>query len=393
MKMCDVYDEIVSDWETGEIRYTKKAPPKVARKATGGWGSLFGAKKAKPIKVKPAAYVPPNYEARKGMYIVGTSGSGKTALLNVFFRSLPEGFPVVRLHWHEFCRDGFRYMNDATVRKQKGRTAFEIMADEIVGHCRVFLLDEINITSISEGVLVKELFRALWLRGVTVLTTSNYKISQLYYQGFNRAAIEDFLPEFMERCQEIDMSADVDYRTVGIHGSGNFTVGITPENVKLNDSKFEKLAGAEAERDVELPIPHEKRTIYIPAVNHEEGVARFNFADLCGKPLGRSDYSLIATNYHTIFVDNIPRLTTNDAIEFKRFVSLIDMMYDKKVNLHTLSEVPCREIYGNTDDLHLDEQFAWRRCQSMLTEMQSTKYQNMAWLMRRHLVQDSATSL
>merc|ERR1712045_71848 len=127
-------------------------------------------------------------------------------------------------HWHEFCRDGFRYMHEATKtsREKKGPGCFELMANDIAGRCRVFLLDEINITQISEGVLVKELFRELWRRGVTVLTTSNYRVNDLYWQGFNRASIEDFFPEFAERCPEIDMSADKDYRTLGLVESGNF---------------------------------------------------------------------------------------------------------------------------------------------------------------------------
>jgi cell division protein ZapE len=352
------------------------------------------SKKAEPELKKKEAYKVPSYKARKGAYIVGGSGSGKTSLLNVFFRSLPEEFPVVRLHWHEFCRDGFRYMNDSSNRKklQKGRTTFENMAADIVGHCRVFLLDEINITSITEGVLVQELFRALWLSGVTILTTSNYKIDELYYQGFNRVAIEDFLPEFAERCPQIDMSAEVDYRTVGVRNSGNFLVGFNEDTRAENERKFVKLAG-NISKDVQLAVPFEKRNVHVSAAG-DEGVARFTFSDLCGKPLGRSDYSLIATKYHTVFVDDIPQLTADHGIEFKRFVSLVDMMYDKKVNLHTLSEVPTEELYfGKTDDLHLDEQFAWRRCKSMLTEMASTKYQSMAWLMRRHLVGFNATSL
>jgi len=345
---------------------------------------------------KVEAYTPPEYLAPKGAYIVGSSGSGKTSLLNVFFRSLPQDFPVVRLHWHEFCRDGFRYMHEATKtsRENKGPGCFELMADDIAGRCRVFLLDEINITSISEGVLVKELFRQLWVRGVTVITTSNYKINELYYQGFNRSSLEDFFPELAERVPELDMSMDEDLRTVGIIDSGTFLVGLTEENKQTANAKFLKAAGDDIQHDVELPVPLESRSLKIKAAAPSEGVARFTFQDLCKKPLGRSDYSLIATNFHTVFVDDVPQLTADDGVEFKRFVSLVDMMYDKKVSLHLLSAVPCSEIYtGGEKDLHLDDLFAWRRCRSMLTEMQSSKYETMVRLLREHLVSDKATHL
>merc|ERR1712193_300444 len=135
------------------------------------------------------------------------------------------------------------------------------------------------------------------------------------------------------------------------------------------------------EKNFQLQIPGGKRTIQSVAANLLDGVARYTFEDLCEKPLGRSEYSIIATKFHTVFVDNVPKLGGSDRVEFKRFVALVDMMYDKKVNLHLLSEVPCREIFQATEELNLDEKFAWRRCQSMMTEMQSTKYQSMAWLM------------
>merc|ERR1711937_710345 len=102
-------------------------------------GSIFGAKKQTRRRKKSAKKKGPEIIARQGRYLYGTSGSGKTSCLNVFFRSFPDGFPVVRLHWHEFCRDALNYMDQA--KKEKGgKTIYALMADDIVGHCRVLLL-------------------------------------------------------------------------------------------------------------------------------------------------------------------------------------------------------------------------------------------------------------
>lgn len=354
--------------------------------------SLFGAKKAPKRRrvAKKAKEEPP-----KGLYMVGSNGSGKTSILNVFYRSFPEEFPVVRLHWFEFCRDALVYMEGAAKKKGQGQNTYAIIADEIAAHCKVLLLDEVNITTISEGVLVKELFRQLWQRGITIVVNSPHKIDDLYQGGHNRGSIEDFFPEFHEHCPETNMSSDVDYRTVGVSGSGNFLVGLDDEKIAENNKKFESATHG-YEKDVELAIPNQKRTIYTPAADRETGVARYNFEDLCGKPIGRTEYAIIARSFHTVFLDNIPKLEGSrggDAIKVRRFVSLIDMLYDKKVNLHMLSAMPCQDIFTPTEDISADDREGWRRTQSTLTEMESTKYASMAWLMRRHLTMDKASHL
>merc|ERR1712025_102113 len=130
------------------------------------------------------------------------------------------------------------------------------------------------------------------------------------------------------------------------------------------------------------------------AADMETGVARYTFADLCGKPIGRTEYAIIARTFHTVFLDDIPKLEASsgaDAIKVRRFVSLIDMLYNKKVNLHIVSAVPCQEIFKPTDGISSDDQEGWQRTKSTLTEMESTKYTPMAWLMRRHLVSNRAT--
>lgn len=226
----------------------------------------------------------------------------------------------------------------------------------------------------------------MWLRGVTVIITSNYNIDQLFSGGCNRDVPRDFFPEFAERCPELEMSSAFIYRSVGVEGSGNFVVGINDANLAVVDEKWKEHAG-EFTSNVKLEISFGNLFIDIKATGNDQPVARLDSDVLCGMPLGRSVYALIATTYSTVFIDNIRKLGNE---EFKRFVSFIDMLYDKKVILHT-----CFAVYDifRQELEAVDEKLAWSRCKSMMTEMESTKCQGMAWLMRRHLVQDTATHL
>ena len=169
---------------------------------------------------------------------------------------------------------------------------------------------------------MKDFFRPLWLRGVTVMTTSNYKIGQLFSDGYNREVLNDFFPGFAERCPEVDMSSATDYISVGVEGSGNIIVGINGANLALVDKKWKEHAG-EFKSNVKLEIPFAKRTIDMKAASNDEPITRFDFDDLCGKPLGRSDYSLIAATCHTVFIDNVPTLAEGHEQEFKCWVSFM----------------------------------------------------------------------
>jgi len=327
-----------------------------------------------------------------GLYISGGSGSGKTSLLDVFFRSLPHHFPVVRLSYTEFVRDAFDYMaraEEETTKRAKGRSAsvFDIMANKLHKRCRVLLLDGLDITQPSEVVLVKEFFRAMWLRGITIIVTARQPINRLYRDGHNRDALTEFFPELRERCPETELLTMNDYRHDGVETSGVSLIGSSA----AADEAFKSIAG-DFTPGYELQVPGDSRTISTLGAT-DDGVVRFDFAELCEKALGRSDYSYIATHYHTVFVDNIPEIKAEELETFRRFEALIDILYDKKANLHTTSAVPLTDVYPHVEVLDADDKAGLDRYKSVVTEMNSTKYPNMAWLMRQHLVSDAASSL
>jgi len=300
------------------------------------------------------------------------------------------------LHWHEFIRDAFRSMQG----QPPGENIFAAMADMLSKQFRVLLLDELLITHISEAILVKNLFRQMWARGMTIITTSNYLPDELYTKGFNRDQFVDFIPELASQCPVINMGGEVDYRKVDADVEAQLFFHPLNEDTSAGINKaFEQMVGDSTEKDTVLPIPQEKRNIKVPARGTDirgASVAKFSFSDLCVQNLGRADYSVIAENYHTLFIEGVPKFQPDLGAEFRRFVSLTDILYGKKVAVYLQSEVHTSQLFADGmlyADMDIDELWSFRRCSSMLQEMQNPKYHHMVWLMRNHMLQESALHL
>jgi len=399
-KLKPIYDEVLAAHLKPIPTVAPSAPKKAAPvESIGVFASFFGGvRKTKPAKpaVAPVAKAEvPRPNAPKGIYLYGGCGCGKTVMLDLFFRSLPEGFTARRLHWHEFIRDAFRSMQG----HPPGENVFNAMGEGLARQFRVLLLDELVITHISEAILVKNLFRQLWARGVTIITTSNYRPEELYSKGFNRDQFVEFIPELSAQCPVFDMGGERDYRKMDKVASTFFHHPMNEETSQKMDKTFEEVVEGKISKDLEVPIAAEKRNIKIPFHGLDaQGakVARFSFDDLCVKNLGRADYSTIAEQFHTVFIDGVPKFKPDLGAEFRRYVSLIDILYGKKVALYLQSEVDTDELFANSmmsPDLDMDELWAFRRCTSMMSEMQHPKYHHMVWLMRNHLLQEDAMRL
>eukprot|EP00933_Yihiella_yeosuensis_P004182 TRINITY_DN10839_c0_g4_i1.p1 TRINITY_DN10839_c0_g4~~TRINITY_DN10839_c0_g4_i1.p1 ORF type:complete len:614 (+),score=123.56 TRINITY_DN10839_c0_g4_i1:83-1843(+) len=404
-RLKEVFDEVVaasSSATTSSLQFeAKKKDVPFQNSQISVFASLFGGirrqNREKDAKREVAILPPaPKPNAPKGAYLYGGCGTGKTVLLDLFFRSLPAGFSARRLHWHEFIRDAFRSMQG----HPPGHNIFEAMGAMMGDQFRVLLLDELHITHISEAILVKNLFRQLWARGVTVITTSNYRPEELFAKGFNREKFEDFIPELSEQCPVVDMCGKVDYRRDGASiDQAFFFYPMGDETQAAMDRAFETQAASEIIRDKEIPIERENRGLRVRAQSADVGggrIARFTFEDLCAQNTGRADYSAIAEKYHTIFLDNVPVWTADLGAEFRRFVSLVDILYSKKVLLFLSSEVQTDQLFDSLQKCSfadIDELWACRRCTSMLSEMQTPKYRHMVWLMRNHLLQENAMHL
>jgi len=419
-QMAGVYDSVTLDPSRGRVAVRRKPPalsskPKQADNSSGGsmfsgLSSMFGS--GRPNTGKLAA---PNMQAAKaqetvtvypgqtGLYLYGGCGCGKTVLLDLMYRTLLEfqaDFPVRRLHWHEFVRDGLRLTKNAPTDVE----AFDWLADQTSTECKVLLLDELMITHISEAMLVRELFTSLWSRGVVTCVTSNYKPEDLYAGGLNRVVIEPFLKGDLQRQMPLfNFSKDAnshDFRTLFCGVDSSSARFFLADGARQMDMEFEALVG-DAAAPLGLNVPNEARKLPIQQASSSHGVARLRFDELCRQPRGRSEYSALAEKFHTVFIDAVPKMTAEeDGIEFQRFVSLIDILYDKKVKLHMQSEVHCTDIYQPPahlgDDLSGqagDALWAWKRTQNKLNEMSSDVWPNICEVSRDSLLSSGSGSL
>jgi len=206
------------------------------------------------------------------------------------------------------------------------------MAEALAPRCRVLLLDELLVTHISEAMFVKQLFGALWARGTVVITTSNYHHDDLYAGGFNRSEFLPFIPDLKEMCPLFDLDNPVDYRSLDVAPTGCFLTPISEATSAMLEAQFRGMVA----ESVATEIYVEGRPIQVPASGvdvHGGHVARFHFNDLCGKARGRAEYAALATKFHTIFIDEVPKLNADMGAEFVRLVSLVDILYDEKCTL------------------------------------------------------------
>merc|ERR1719437_64221 len=225
-----------------------------------GMSSLFGSGRPKAEKKKvPARSVehPQEFPGQQGMYLYGGCGCGKTVLLDLMYRTLKEDladFPVRRLHWHEFVRDGLRLTKDAPSDVE----AFDWLADKISADCKVLLLDELMITHISEAMLVRELFTSLWSRGIVTCVSSNYKPEDLYAGGLNRVVIEPFLKGDLQRQMPLfDFSKGAksqDFRARCSTAEGSSARFFLGDDATQMDLQFEELVG-DAAAPLNLKVP------------------------------------------------------------------------------------------------------------------------------------------
>jgi cell division protein ZapE len=299
--------------------------------------------------------------APRGLYIHGPVGRGKTMLMDLFFNEV--AFPAKRrAHFHGFMQDIHGRLHRA---RQRSRDAIAAVATDIADETRLLCLDEMQITDIADAMIVGRLFTVLFQRGLVLVTTSNIPPDALYRHGLNRQLFSPFITLLYERLSIMAIDDGVDYRLGRVKAHETF---ITPLGPTADDSLADlwaRLTDGEAGGPEEIEILG--RQLKVPHAAH--GCARFTFADLCEAPLGPADYLAIAGRYRVVFVEKIPALAAHQRNEARRFVILIDTLYDARVRLVASSALPPEAIYGGDD-----HRFELARTVSRLKEMQSASW-------------------
>jgi cell division protein ZapE len=334
--------------DLGQTRLARKSNPL-------GW--LFGAKAPQPQDLR-------------GLYIWGAVGRGKTMLMDLFFAYVTAQRKR-RVHFHDFMADvhGRVHQFRQQTRDGKGKAAdpIPVVAEQLAAEAWVLCFDEFAVNDIADAMVLGRLFTALWERGVVVIATSNVDPQELYRNGLNRALFLPFIAELLRRMDVLKLEARTDYRLEKLAGAPTYHFPVDAAARAALDAAFTRLTAGVPARPATLTVRTRKVEVPLAAA----GVARFGFPDLCDRPLGAMDYLMIARDYHTVVLDGVPALTQARRNEAKRFITLIDVLYEHRVKMVISAEVPPQKLY------HADtgaEAFEFDRTVSRLTEMQSDAY-------------------
>lgn len=312
---------------------------------SGGLGRFFGRKD------KPQA-VP-------GLYLWGGVGRGKSMLMDMFFEMVP-GDAKRRVHFHAFMADIHDRL--AQARAEGLRDPLKSVAADVTDGLRLLCFDELQITDITDAMIVGRLFGAMFDQGVTVVTTSNRHPSDLYKDGLNRKLFLPFIDLICEKLQVHQLDSPTDHRQAALAQTKLYVSPLGPVATAHMDQVWKDLGGG---TPAPLTLTNKGRSILIP--RHSNGIGRASFADLCAKPLGASDYLLLAQSVAVLMIDDVPVLGRARNNEAKRFVTLIDALYEARRPLVISAQ-------AEPDDLYVDGAgaFEFERTASRLVEMRGS---------------------
>ena len=306
--------------------------------------------------------------APKGLYIWGDVGRGKSMLMDLFHNTLPVKRKR-RVHFHEFMSDVHERIHDwrkqRKAGKVKGDDPIVPVADALAEEAWVLSFDEFQVTDIADAMILGRLFERLYSHNVVVVATSNVPPDELYRDGLNRALFLPFIAMLKEHMTVCELAAEMDYRLEKLEGAPTYYTPLGEESDAAVQAVWDRLtAGAHGTAET---LHVKGRTI---TVNHAaQGIARFTFQELCENPLGAADFLKIAHSYHTVVLEGIPRLRPDKRNEARRFVWLIDALYDNAVKLVASADAEPDELYPAGDTA-----FEFQRTASRLIEMRSHDY-------------------
>jgi cell division protein ZapE len=339
------------------------AAKRLARKSSAlGW--LFAKK---PETLAPV----------RGLYIHGGVGRGKTMLMDLFFETVPVRRKR-RAHFNAFMADVHDRIQKHRLARKEGTVKEDDpippVAKAMAEEAWVLCFDEFSVTDIADAMVLSRLFSALFANGVVLVATSNLAPDELYRDGLNRQLFIPFIGMLKRHAEVIAMDAGTDYRREKLNRMPVYLAPLSAATERQIDEAWKAVTHG-------LPVKPEHiavkgRQVTVPSAAGD--AARFSFADLCERPLGARDYLAIAARYATIFIDRVPVLADNRRNEAKRFILLIDTLYDHGTRLVMSAEAAPEELYtarrGN-------EAFEFARTASRLTEMQGRDWLE-AWAAR-----------
>lgn len=310
----------------------------------------------------------------KGVYLWGPVGRGKSMLMDLFFESAPVQRKR-RVHFQAFMAEihdliGQWRKGDAAARKAvfgqaKGDDPIAPVAELVAEQAQLLCFDELQVTDIADAMILGRLFEALFAHRVTLVSTSNRPPDDLYKDGLNRQLFLPFIDLLKERLDIVAVRGPVDFRLDRLRGAQTWLSPITPQTESAFDALWSDLLDGADETGATLEVLGRKLRLPRAA----GGYLRASFNSLCVQALGPQDYLAIAERFHTVFLEAVPRLDPAQRNAAKRFVTLIDSLYEADAKLIVLAEAEPEELYPAGDG-----SFEFERTVSRLQEMRSADY-------------------
>ncbi len=321
--------------------------------------------------------------APHGLYVHGEVGRGKTMLMDLFFQQCPIDHKR-RAHFHEFMTEVHERIYGFRQQVSRGEIpdadVIALTANAIFEQAWLLCFDEFHVTDIADAMILGRLFARLFELGTVVVATSNVAPEDLYKGGLNRSLFLPFIAQIEEHMRVLRLEARTDFRLEKLAGVKMWLVPADAAAAAALDKAWAKMTGNAPRRPRDISI--KGRNLHVPC--SANGVARFSFADLCEQPLAASDYLRLARDYHTLMIDRIPVMDYPERNAAKRFITLVDTLYDNGVKLMASAAADPLSLYLASDGVEASE---FKRTSSRLIEMGSQSY-----LGRPHGHKDSAAS-
>src|SRR5580692_8981983 len=319
----------------------------------------------------------------RGLYVHGEVGRGKTMLMDMFFQQSPVEHKR-RAHFHEFMAEVHERIFGLRQSIARGEIAdgdvITLTAAAIFDQAWLLCFDEFHVTDIADAMILGRLFSRLFELGTVVVATSNVAPDDLYKGGLNRALFLPFIAQISEHMDVLRLDARTDFRLEKLAGVKMWLVPADAAADAALGQAWARMTGHAPCKPRDISI--KGRVLHVPC--SADGVARFSFADICEQPLAASDYLRLARDYHTLMIDRIPVMDYPERNAAKRFITLIDTLYDNGVKLMASAEADPLSLYLASEGVEANE---FKRTSSRLIEMGSESYLGLP-----HGHKDSAAS-
>jgi len=321
------------------------------------------------VEWKPGGFLRRASPTPRSIYLWGAVGRGKSMLMDLFFQAVPVK-QKRRVHFHEFMLSQHAFMREARKRRGEGNDALiTSAANAVADSAQLLCFDEFAVSDIADAMILGRLFERLLGMGVVVVATSNRPPRELYRNGLNRQLFVPFIDLIEARFEILEIAAARDYRLERLMAAPVYYAPLGPAAEESIDAAWNRLTGNAAPHPVTLEVQGRNLVIDRSAA----GCARVTFHELCARPLGAADYIEIAERFHTVIVENIPKLSPSMRQEAARFRVLVDTLYEAKTKLVASADALPEALYPAGD-----MSFEFERTVSRLMEMRSQSYLALA---------------